>query len=421
MELFYKLCKTPGALKTVASQTLARIPFGMLNLILILHVEENYGNYTAAGAVLAAQSIGSAVAGPAISRLLGLWNTQLVLLSTITIWSGGMLLIAHADLSIAAAIVISLIAGLVSPPISPTARTLYPKITSGKLLSMLYSVDAAAQELVWILGPLIAIFVATQINTAAGLDTAVAFILVFGTWFALSREVKQLQIPRARRNFGAVLLRPTVLIAVVIGMLFMSALSAAETAIVATSGDGSSKAGFVLAFLSLGSLVGGIFLAHKGLTTYSLTVRMLIVFFGILPCLFNLETWWISTFLFFAGIGIAPALANLAELISGTVKFSETVEAFGWSNTGQLVGAAIGSALAGIIIDHNGPHSAFLLALMLLLLAIVGTLLGSRFIPHLRGSGIVPLPETGTISIAQSTVKPQTMPIAIPPNLNTEK
>ena len=46
-------------------------------------------------------------------------------------------------------------------------------------------------------------------------------------------------------------------------------------------------------------------------------------------------------------------------MTSASVKFSETAEAYGWVGTGQLIGAAAGSAIAGFLIDGVGPQGAY--------------------------------------------------------------
>ena len=78
-----------------------------------------------------------------------------------------------------------------------------------------------------------------------------------------------------------------------------------------------------------------------------------------------MDFWWLAVTLFIAGIGIAPALAVLFAIVSASVKFSDTAEAYGWVGTGQLIGAALGSALAGFLIDGFGAQGAFWAATVL--------------------------------------------------------
>jgi hypothetical protein len=54
MSSYSSLLKTPGVARIIAAQLVARFPFGMLSLAILLHVERQTGSYGAAGAVLAA-------------------------------------------------------------------------------------------------------------------------------------------------------------------------------------------------------------------------------------------------------------------------------------------------------------------------------------------------------------------------------
>ena len=57
----------------------------MFSLGMLMHVEHVQGNYTSAGAVLAAFSVGMAVAGPIITRQLSRFGTLPVLLASLII------------------------------------------------------------------------------------------------------------------------------------------------------------------------------------------------------------------------------------------------------------------------------------------------------------------------------------------------
>ena len=87
---------------------------------------------------------------------------------------------------------------------------------------------------------------------------------------------------------------------------------------------------------------------------------MAIVFVGIALTVIttDLDSVWLCATLLIAGIGIAPALAVMFAIISSSVRFSDTAEAYGWAGTGQLIGAAIGSAIAGVLIDRSAPSAA---------------------------------------------------------------
>lgn len=390
--------------RIILAQLLARFPFGMLALAMLLHIELNYGNYTAAGAVLAAQSVGQALSGPVTSRWMGRWGMRNVLLLTSAVCASALAVIALVPLPLIPVVALAFGVGFSTPPVSPAVRTIYPKMVPGKLLSGLYSLDASAQEIIWVLGPVVAVFVSTHFTPSAGLLTCVAFIVVGGIWFVASPEVRRVRIPQARRKLGAVMRRPTVVISTGVGFLFVASFAAIEAGVVSIYGHEGIEGGVVLAVFAGGSLIGGLLFAHRPLTPWSLVFRMATVAVGTGLCLVSLDMWWLCLVLFFGGLGTAPAFASLSSLVSSTVKFSETAEAFGWSVTGQLMGAAAGSAVAGIAVDHFGPRGAIAASLLFVLLAIVASMVGIKAIPDLRGRDATPIPDTEPIQMPPDSI-----------------
>jgi MFS family permease len=392
--IYRDLSKSGGVFRIIAAQLVARFPFGMLSLAMLLHVELIFGNYSAAGAVLAAQSVGQAMSGPVTSRWMGRWGMQNVLIATTVVSAISLAIIAVVPLSLAAMILLAFVLGFSTPPVSPAVRTIYPKMVPGKLLSGLYSLDASAQEIVWVLAPVVAVFASTHYSPPVGLLVAVAMIVIGGIWFIASPEVRQVRIPLARRKLGAVLRRPTVVISTVVGFLFVAAFAALEAGIVSIYGQGGLEGGFVIGVFAVGSLAGGLIFANRELRPWGLILRMGIVAVGTALCLVNLDMWWLCFVLFIGGLGVAPSFAGIAALISSTVKFSETAEAFGWSVTGQLMGAAAGSAIAGVAVDHFGPRGALVSAVVWVVFAIIAALIGLKQIPDLRGKDATPIPDT---------------------------
>src|SRR5690554_64330 len=238
----------------MAAQLVARFPAGMLSLAFLMHVEKVHDSYGAAGLVLAATSVGQAVAGPLTSRWMGVWGMRRVIIMTTLVSATAIGTIAFAILPVAAYMVVGFIAGISWPPVQPAVRTIYPKMVNSKQLTPLFSLDASAQEIIWVLGPVITTLIATQIGTVHAIVTALAFFVGGGAWFVLSPEVGRVRIPRSRRKLGVVLKRPPVMLATVVGFLLVGACAAVEAGVVATFHHGSPEAGIVLAIFAAGSL-----------------------------------------------------------------------------------------------------------------------------------------------------------------------
>ncbi len=402
MSSYWTLLKTPGVARVIAAQLTARFPFGMLSLAFLIHIEQVYDSYGSAGLVLGAMSIGQAIAGPLTSRLMGRWGMRPVIVGTLVVCASSIIVMALVTLPISGLMAIGLVAGLSTPPIQPAVRTIYPKIVNSRQLTPLFSLDASAQEIIWVLGPVIATFVAIQISSVAGILLAAAFLVGGGIWFVALPEVGRVRIPRSRRKLGAVLGRPPVMLSTIVGFMLVAACAAVEAGVVAAFGHGSSDSGWVLGIFAAGSLVGGLALGHAPIGPWALAGRMLIVTVGLGLATLGLNFWWLAGTLLLAGVGIAPAFAVLFGIVSASVKFSDTAEAYGWVGTGQLMGAAMGSAIAGFMIDHSGAGAAILVAAAFAALGTLIPTIGRRWHPDLRGRDASPIPDTAPIQVQVS-------------------
>ena len=396
MSTYGSLLRTPGVARIIAAQLTARFPFGMLSLAYLIHIETIYHSYGAAGLVLAATSIGQAISGPLTSRWMGIWGMRRVLTLTMIVCAASIAAIAFLVLPVAAYMAIGFIGGLATPPVQPAVRTIYPKMVNSSQLTRLFSLDASAQEIIWVAGPVITTFVATQVSSTLAIAIAGLFLVGGGTWFILSPEVGRVRIPRSKRRIGVVLAKPAVLLSTITGLLLVAACAATEAAVVATFGEGGAEAGIILAIFAIGSLIGGLSLGHLPIGPWAMARRMFAVFVGMALAMLFLNFWWLAFALLIAGIGIAPALAVMFAIVSGTVKFSDTAEAYGWVGTGQLIGAAMGSAVAGFLIDANGPVGGFWVAAGLAFLGFLIPTVLRRWHPDLRGKE-ASVPDTAPI------------------------
>lgn len=399
MSTYSSLLRTPGVARIIAAQLTARFPFGMLSLAYLLHVEGVHHSYGAAGLVLAATSIGQAVSGPLTSRWMGRWGMRPVLLLTLAVCTASVLTFAFAPLSVPLYMAVGLLSGLSVPPVQPAVRTIYPKMVASKQLTPLFSLDASAQEVIWIAGPVITTFVGTQVGTQQAILVAAAFLVGGGAWFVASPEVGRVRIPRSKRAFGRVLARPTVLMATVTGFLLIGGCAAVEAGVVATFGEGSADSGLVLAVFALGSLTGGLLLGHAPVTPWSLARRLAIVVVGMAGAAVVSGFVPLTVALLVAGLGIAPALAVMFAVVSSSVKFSDTAEAYGWAGTGQLIGAALGSALAGFVIDARGGSGGMLVGAAFVLVGALVAAVFHRALPDLRGREAAPIPDTEPVQV----------------------
>ena len=402
MKSYAELMRIPGVARLLCAQLLARFPGGMLSLGLLIHIEGIFHSYGVAGLVLASLSVGQAISGPLTSRWMGAWAMRPVLILTSSVCAVALGVLAFAPLPVVGFMIVALVCGLSYPPIQPAVRTIYPKVVNSRQLTPLFSLDASAQEIIWVAGPVLVTFVATQISSTAGILLSLVFLVGGGIWFISSPELGRVRIPRSKRRFGVVLARPTVLLVTIVGILVVGCFAAIEAGVVSMFGEGSPDAGFVLAVFALTSLVGGLAFGHRPISRWALARRMSVILAGSILAIFAFEFWTIAGALAIAGLMVAPALAVMFAAVSASVRFSDTAEAYGWVGTGQLLGAALGSAVAGFLIDAQGSRGGFVTAGILIAVAVLLGVLFHRALPDLRGRDASPIPDTEPVPVQPS-------------------
>jgi MFS family permease len=360
---YREVLKSPGFLRVITSQLLARFPFGMMSLALVMHIQHVYDSYAIAGFALGAETVGAAISGPLLSRFMAKAGVTRVIIPASIATALAMFGIAFYSGDPLVTIALSAIVGLTSPPIQAAARTVYPTLVKKRLLSSVYALDATAQELIWVIGPVLATILAAQINTAFPV-IVMATLQIAGAWaFVANKEVSTLKIPKSNRRIGGVLKSKVVFVNVILGMLLIGSFSGVEVGTVAILGK--ELAGPVIAVFSIGSILGGVILGNRNKGKWALTRFFALIAFGYLLVFINpTDAVWMSIAWFIAGLGIAPALGTMSAIIGATVKTSDAPEAYGWSGTGQLMGYSAGAALAGIAIDVVSPTASLLIAIV---------------------------------------------------------
>jgi MFS family permease len=362
---YLDLLRMPGILRITAAQLTARIPLGMLSLAILLHVEAQSGSYALAGGVVALVSVGEAIAMPITSRLtgpLGAWPT---LLAAAGLHCAALLLLVVVPAEPWAMLALGVLIGASVPPLMPVVRALYPRLVPGDRLPALFALDTTAQELIWIIGPVVATLLAAGVSTSASLIASAVITVLGAVWFVSSPLLADVVLPRSSAVFGKSLLHGTVALAMVASFLLVASFMALEVGIVAHFDGAGVLAGVAIAVSSVGSLVGGLALGHRRLGLAGVVGSLCIVAVGTGLAGVSGDLWLILLALFLSGLGFAPALAAIYVMVSAVVREDAATEVFGFLNTASLVGGALGTALAGVLSESAGPTGAFAAATVL--------------------------------------------------------
>ena len=382
MGSYTAVLKRPGVVRILLSQLAARWAFGMMSLAFVLHVQEVTGSYALAGITLGAETLGAAIAGPMLARLIPRVGIRPIVFISSTIGAIAMVFMGLSDGSAPAILIwLGFLVGITSPPIQQIVRPIYPSLISKEQTNHLFALDANLQELIWIVGPIVATLIAANAGTPSALFVMAAIQIVGCYTFAANREVRSAKIERSKRRVGGVLKSKIVLSNVAMGLLLVGSFGGAEVGTVAVITD-RNVSGWVLAALSAGSLLGGFLFGHRAKTKFALSK-----FFALSAVGYSLiffaphEPIWVSICWFIAGLGIAPIFATLASIIAIKLSPSESVEAYGWISTGQLIGFSSAAAIAGIAIDTIDPIAAFGVAFVAAILGLVIALISLPFTP----------------------------------------
>ena len=383
MPSYSAVLSRPGVARVMGTQLLARFAFGMMSLAIVLHLQQTYKNYTVAGIALGAETIGAAISGPVIARLLSRFGPKRLIRSVATVSSLALAFVAFYRGPEFWVFVACAIVGLTSPPIQQVARAIYPTLIRPKETSYLFSLDATLQELLWVFGPVLATMISATYSTTASVVTMASVQIVGTLLFSRNQEIALVKFPPSKRKLGGVLVKPITVANVSINLMLVASFGGAEVGTVAVLGI--RDAGIVIAVLSFGSIIGGFLLGHRAKTKWALLKFVSITLVGYLAVFLNpTDLIWITICWFVAGLGVAPAFATMASYISLSFGTADSAEAYGWANTAQLLGYSAGAAISGIVIDNFFAHAAWYINVGAGLAAVIFALATVRFNPEIK-------------------------------------
>jgi MFS family permease len=368
----------------MGTSVLARLPLGMTGLAIVLLVSRG-GSYARAGGVVAVYVTGAGIAGPLLGRGVDRFGRRWVLRPAAL--AEGALLTVLALLpagATGALFACALAAGLCTPPVVSSTRSLWPVVVPAGQLQVVYALEATLQELAYIVGPSLVAVVVTLADPAVAVMVGAGVLAVGVFAFSLHPLASMPAGPTAPAEQSGRRGLPLSLPVIAAGLLVVAAFNYVELSTVAfTRGHGAARdAGVVLAVWSAGSLIGGLTFGTRA-GSQSRPRRRLAALIAalagstLLPVA-ALNVWMLSVLLLFAGVAIAPTFAALYSLAAAEAPAERQTEAFGWLSTGFQVGSALGSLSAGAVVQASGPRVGYAAAAGVVALGSPALALASR-------------------------------------------
>ena len=370
---YRKVLAIPGALHFSSAGVLARLPMSMVTISIVLLVEAVYHSYTLAGQVAAVYTVAQAVCAPQLAKLVDARGQARIMRPSLVAAMTGLVGVAMVGMLHGPAWVLypaAALAGATVGSMGALVRARWNRVVDGsRQLHTAYSLESALDELVFVIGPVLATTLAAAISPVAGLFIAIVAAGGGGFWFLAQRATEPTAAGRpVVGERGSVMRSPgSVIIAVVfvaMGAIFGS-VDVATVAFAQASGA-PGLAGVVLGVFACGSLISGLLYGAREFTMPAwkrFVIGIVALAAGI--CLFVLaETLWLlAGAMFVTGFAIAPTIITGNALVQQLVPPSRLTEGLTWVGTAIGVGFAIGSSVGGRVIDLHGAHAGYFVSM----------------------------------------------------------
>ena len=401
---YVEVLRLPGALGFSSAGFVARMPMSMFGLGTVLLIAALTRRYGLAGAVAAAGSVGYAVGAPQFAKLADRYGQRRVLRPQVMVFTAAtaaLMVLAEVRAPLAAVVVSSLLAGAAMPSIGSMVRARWSTMLAGTTrLHTAFSLESVADEIIFMVGPVIVALLATDVYPAAGLAAAVLLCLVGTVLFTAQRRTEPPLrsraggvatvaggLPAMARAAGRPRAAELATLVPVYGLLG-AMFAAIELSTVAFAGEHghAQLAGLVLGVYALGSAAGGLWYGSRHWRS-PLSSRLVITL-GLMASGVAMF-WWQPGFIsmipviFVAGVAIAPTLITGYSLIDDLSPPERRTERMTWLSSAIGIGLAIGAPAAGRLIDLSGARAGYLLAAAFGAAAFVTCLAGlGRLRPH---------------------------------------
>jgi MFS family permease len=384
---YRSLLSLPGTRSFIVAGLIGRFPLSMLGLGSVLLITITTGSYGIAGLVSATLALSNAAMAPIVGRLSDTHGQSKVVLPIVALHVVGVIgltiaVLVHAP--VALLLPPAMLAGASVPPIGSMVRTRWTLLVGGTPeLNTALSLESTLDETVFVIGPVVATVLATTVWAAAGVSIEVVMAIVGGLAFAAQRGTEPAPRPKtAERRVRAISvrgLRVLVITFAAVGSIF-GTIDISMVAF-ATEHGNRGASGPILAVFALGSLIAGLLYGtvkwraplHRRFLRGVICLALGTVPIALAP---NIPVMAAAGLII--GLAISPTVVAGMGLVEKLVPAVAVTEGFAWVGTALGVGVALGSSLAGRIVDATSGHHAFLQATGAALLATVIAFLSQR-------------------------------------------
>ena len=379
----------PGARSFVVAGIVGRLPISMLGLGTVVLVERRYGSYALAGAASAVLAASQAGSGPPVSRLLDRLGQARVLLPTLAVHVVGLVgLLGAAQVRAPrwALLLAAAVAGASSPQISACVRARWSALLGGRPeLKTAFALESVADEVVFVVGPVLVTTLAAATSPLAGLGCALVFVSAGTLAFAAQRSTEPPPSGAGGRAGPPAIARPGLRVLVAAFLALGAVFGALEVSMVAFAEEqgADGAAGVMLALVAAGSLVAGLAYGARPWSAapgHRLRLGVVGLAFGVVPLALAGTLASMALAAVVAGFAVSPTLIASYEVVERLVPASALTEGFAWISTSLVVGIAAGASLSGWVVEAAGAGAGFVACAAAGLVSAVVVSLGARWL-----------------------------------------
>jgi MFS family permease len=370
LRAYRRLFALPGTRAFTAGNLMARLPSGMFGVSAVVMIAGARGSYALAGAVTATGLAATAVTAPWIARLVDRHGQARVAVPATVcaaLGSLALLLCVHygaPDWTLFAAYA----ATATTPNTGGMSRARWAHLLTGDPVALhtANSFEQAADELCYMLGPVLAAFLCGTFFPEAG-TLAGAVLLVTGTLLFTAQRATE--PPAGGGSTGKAPLRaPGMPAQLAVCLALGTVFGALEVVTVAFADDRGhrSAAGVALGLQAAGSCLAG--LVYGALSPAGPAARRLPWCVAAMTALMTLpllaaaltgSMLALSGALLVAGTATAPTMVTNMALVQQRTPTGRLNEGMTLAVTGLLGGIACGSATGGWVVEHLSPTAGY--------------------------------------------------------------
>jgi MFS family permease len=411
---YRRLFSAKGSIGFTSTGFLARLALSMSGVGTVVMVASARDSYALAGAVTGASLATTLLTIPLLGRLVDRYGQSRIAVPA-AIWSAAMSTALVLCLSLDAptwTLFATNILSATAPNVGGMARARWAEIydNDGDSMHVANSFEQVLDEVCFILGPILAVALATSIAPEAGRVAALLLTLVGTVLFAAQRSseppVQPVDPSASRSPLSNRGLQVMMLVFLFTGSIFGS-LEMATIAFTDSLGRKSS-AGVVLALQAVGSAVAGMLFGMLTLRGSS-TSRFLVGVSGMavlmLPLTLAGGLWSLAPLMFIAGMATSPTMITGMGLVQELIPRSQINEGMTLAVTSLLGGISLGSMVAGWSVERFGADSGYWLpataGVLALLVATSGMVWLRKGVAASESTAQAPEPDADRVALGQ--------------------